>query len=193
MKLPNPRLFTFGRFAVILACLSLTTLSLRAAEEAAKEKEDTKESLGVAGLSFTYGAPWAKQPSSGFGRVAELVYGGDEGAPVLVFSHFPSSGGSTEANLARWAGQFDGEPAIEKETKEFDGTKVSFFFAKGTFLEGPPFGGNKTPRPGYMMLGAIVETGGGQGNVFLKLYGPEEKVEAIKPDFVSVVESPFAE
>ena len=41
--------------------------------------------------------------------------------------------------------------------------------------------GPKTPKPGYKLLGAIVEGPG--GNVFFKLTGPAKTVEAARADF----------
>ena len=57
-----------------------------------------------------------------------------------------------------------------------DGTKVTYVTAEGTFMKGPPFGGNKVPVPDSGLLGAII--GGKQGAVFIKATGPKAIVKS---------------
>lgn len=100
-----------------------------------------------------------------------------------------AAGGSVDANVARWIGQFAGtEGGADRssaKTEEFEagGMRVTLVDLAGTYLEsaGGPFG-PKTPRPGYRMLGGIIETGTA-GNYFFKLVGPEETVAAAAEPF----------
>lgn len=101
-----------------------------------------------------------------------------------------AAGGSVRANLDRWVGQFqttDGEAKPEK--MEVNGMPAHLLDVSGTYLEsaGGPFG-PKTPRPGYRMLGAIVETGD-SGNYFFKLVGPNETLDPQADAFRAMVES----
>ncbi|MEN0109530.1 MAG: hypothetical protein AAF805_02290 [Planctomycetota bacterium] len=105
------------------------------------------------------------------------------------------AGGSTDANLARWIGQFQGteggadrsESTITK--RMIDSMPVTTLDHSGVYLDRPrgPFG-PVTPTPGYRMLAAIVETGG-DGSFFVKLVGPEPTVAAAADDFTAMIES----
>lgn len=106
------------------------------------------------------------------------------------------AGGTVEANIDRWYGQFtqpDGKPTKEKaSTKKIDvaGCKVTLVDIPGTYKDSPggPFAGGQTvERPDYRMLAAIVETGD-QGNHFLKFYGPAATVEKHAAGFQKMVE-----
>lgn len=105
------------------------------------------------------------------------------------------AGGSTDANLARWIGQFQGTEGgadrsgstIEKQM--IDAMPVTTLDHAGVYLDRPrgPFG-PVTPTPGYRMLAAIVETGG-DGSFFIKLVGPAPTVDAVADDFAAMVDS----
>lgn len=101
------------------------------------------------------------------------------------------AGGSIDANIQRWEGQFpqaDGT-ATEAETlvEEIEGCTVHLVDISGTYTDsmggGPFAGGKKVQRDGYRMLAAIIETPE-LGNYFVKFYGPEtlmaDNVEAFQ-------------
>jgi len=181
--------------AVLLAALigiavagSSPHFDLNAAEEGG-------ETIVLAGFTFKYAEPWKEKQVTSPMRAAELTYEHEDEKLEdlnLVFYHFPNQGGGTRANLDRWIGQFAGDPKVEEESLEFDGTKVSLLTASGTFNEpsGGPFSGNSTPRENYTMLAAVVESE--SGPVFLKLYGPNASVDAVKEAFKKLTTSPFA-
>lgn len=106
-----------------------------------------------------------------------------------------AAGGSVQANLARWVGQFQGtEGGADRSGAKtakltVEGMPATIIDVSGTYLEsaGGPFG-PKTPRPGYRMLGAIVETGG-SGNYFFKLVGPADTVDPAAEGFRTMIES----
>ena len=151
-----------------------------------------QESVNAGEFAFSYGPPWKNKPVSSSMRVAELTYdiADEKLADVdLVFFHFPGGGGGTQANLDRWVKQFEGQPVTESSVESFGASKVHFLQVKGTYLDGPPFGGTKTPREGYMMLAAVVESE--KGSVFLKMTGPEASIEAAKAAFKTLSVSPF--
>jgi hypothetical protein len=102
-----------------------------------------------------------------------------------------SSGGTVEANIDRWKGQFkntdDDKVKVEKKTvNEMD---VHVVDITGTFMDsmgGPA--GPKTDRDNYRMLAAIVETKD-NGLYFIKFYGPVETVTNNEPHFRSLIDS----
>ncbi|MCB1230192.1 MAG: hypothetical protein KDN19_08000 [Verrucomicrobiae bacterium] len=170
-------------------------LPLLAAFAIAAHAEDTK-TLKAGALIFKYGKPWEDVSSGRPMRAGELKYDhteeGLEDVEVVFYYFGPGQGGGIEANLQRWIGQFEGEPKVEKEIDEVDGHKIHYLYATGTYLDsgmGGPFASQKTPKPGYMMLAAIVESD--QGAVFLKATAPEKSAEATKEAFKKVAASPF--
>lgn len=106
------------------------------------------------------------------------------------------AGGSVQANVERWAGQFsqpDGGDTKDKLTTkklEVAGSRVTLVDITGTFLDQPagPFAGGPTvQRPDYRMLAAIVETPAA-GNYFLKFYGPAATVGKHADGFQKMLE-----
>jgi hypothetical protein len=106
------------------------------------------------------------------------------------------AGGSIEANIDRWCGQFaqpDGGDTKEKVTRKsfkVAGCTATIVDIPGTYLDKPggPFAGGPTvQRPDYRMLAAIVETPEA-GNYFLKFYGPAATVEKHAAGFQKMVE-----
>ena len=104
-----------------------------------------------------------------------------------------AAGGSVDANVARWIGQFQGtdggadRSGAEIEKADVAGMPTTMIDLSGVYLEGRPFG-PKTPRDGYRMLGAILETGG-RNAYFFKLVGPAETVGPVADAFREAVES----
>ncbi len=110
------------------------------------------------------------------------------------------AGGSIQANIDRWYGQFaqpDGSPTKDKSTTKklnLAGCTVTIVDIPGTYKDSPggPFAGGKTvERPNYRMLAAIVETPD-RGNYFLKFYGPAKTVEKHADGFRKMVEGMVA-
>jgi hypothetical protein len=102
------------------------------------------------------------------------------------------AGGSIEANLDRWTGQFelpDGGAAKPKITqKKLAGCDVHLLDIAGTFKDKPPFSGTEVKRPGYRMMAAIVASKD-QGNYFIKLYGPQRTIAENEKAFNTMIES----
>jgi hypothetical protein len=144
----------------------------------------------VAGLSWTAPTEWTAQGERPM-RVATYnipaVKGDTEPAELAVFYFGSGQGGSVDANVKRWVGQFqrpDGSPA-EKDAKtkqeKLAGLPVTMVDVKGTYNGGGPMMGPSTPKPGFRLLAAIVE--GPQGAVFFKLTGPEKTVASAEKPF----------
>jgi hypothetical protein len=105
------------------------------------------------------------------------------------------AGGSVEANIERWYGQFsqpDGGSTKDKsstKTLKVAGRDVTLVDIAGTYKDSPggPFAGGKAiDRPEYRMLAAIVE--GPDGSYFLKFYGPAATVEKHADGFRKMIE-----
>lgn len=146
----------------------------------------------VSEFSFTRPEKWEWVSVNSPMRKAQLRVpdaSGKEGAEVIFFYFGQQDGGSAQANIERWFSQFQ-EPRNALQTKVEESKKgehkVTYVRAQGTYLSGMP-GGPKTPKPNYMLLGAIVE--GEQGNVFVRLTGPAELAKASEAGFRKMVES----
>ncbi len=159
-------------------------------------QEADDRSFAVSGLAFEYPETWVKETPQSRMRQAQLKVPGQEGAEageVVFFFFGPGNAGGTEANVTRWYRQFR-EPVEQLNTKKEafklkDGTKVTYVRAEGTFLSGPPLGA-KQPKPGYVLLGAIIEDQAGY--VFVKFTGPGKVVSAAAKDFRGMVASAVA-
>src|SRR5262249_11774937 len=139
------------------------------------------------GLSFQPPASWTgEQPSSSM-RVAQYRIAPASGDPEpgsCTLFHFPGQGGSVQANVDRWYGQFtqpDGSNTSSKaRTETFSaagGLRVTFVQAKGTYTGG--MGDTSGPRPGYMLVAGVIETS--EAPWFLKCTGPEATMTAAAP------------
>lgn len=121
-------------------------------------------------------------------RKAELEVPGTGGAAEVTFFHFgKGQGGSVQANLQRWLGQFE-EPIEELDAKQAEQkageTDVTMIQAKGTFLSGMP-GGPATALKDYALLGAILQDA--DGDVYVKMTGPAATVEAAAEEFEKMI------
>ncbi|TXD31940.1 hypothetical protein FRC96_19550 [Lujinxingia vulgaris] len=136
-------------------------------------------------------APDAWQPQLPTNAMRQAQYSipgeaGQEPAELVVFYFGPGGGGGVEANLERWAGQFnDGPPATFAE-REVNGVKVHTVDASGTYDAGMAMGG-QGPRDAQRMLGAIAETS--QGLFFFRMVGPKPLIDAQAEGFDAFVSS----
>lgn len=108
---------------------------------------------------------------------------------LAVFYFGPGQGGSIQANVDRWIGQFQGvKPAsVRREDRTANGLRQhTVEIDKGTFASGMP-GADTEPRPDYGLLGAIVEAP--SGAYFFKLTGPSASVKAARPAFLKLLDS----
>ena len=174
-----------------LAVLCLSFSSAFAQEKSDKKQEAAKpEMLEMAGGKIVAAKPeaWKTMPKKSemiqyeFRAPAE----GEKSARVTIMS----AGGSTESNIERWIGQFDGgkkeDAKIEK--KEVDQTTISIVEMAGTFKES--MGGPAAPMKkmeNYKMLGAILELNVGS-KVFIKATGPSDIVTGMREGFVKMLE-----
>ena len=119
-------------------------------------------------------------------RKAQLeIAQGSEKAEVTFFQFGAGEGGSVAENVARWFAQFPGSEAKRKtENAQVGSVKITFATTEGTFSSGMP-GGPTTPMSGYALCGAILESP--DGNVFIKMTGPEAVVRSSSEAFKKMV------
>ena len=140
----------------------------------------------VAQRTFQVPQSWkAEQPSS---RMRKAQFKAKK-TEIVVFYFGAGSGGSADANVSRWLGQFK-EPKEELsskiEKKKIKSNTITTVSAKGTYMSGSPFG-EKTPMPNYAMRGAIIECKGGP--IFIKMTGPIDEVTRLSADFDKTAKS----
>jgi hypothetical protein len=153
------------------------------------------ESAG--GLSWKAPATWktdAQKPMRVATYKVPAAKGDTEEGECAVFYFGNGQGGSVDDNLKRWFGQFeqpDGKPsdkAAKTKKEKIAGLDVSTVELAGTYgASMGPMAPTKTSKPGYRLLGAIVE--GPQGNIFFKMTGPAKTVEGATKDFQKMLAS----
>jgi hypothetical protein len=142
------------------------------------------ESAG--GVSWTAPSTWKNQgarPMRAATYTVPAAAGDSEAGECAVYYFGPGQGGSAQANVKRWIGQFqapDGGPAdklAKTSTKTVGALKVTTIELSGTYLyKASPMSREVTKKPGYRMVATIVE--GGEGPVFFKLTAPEKTARA---------------
>jgi hypothetical protein len=148
----------------------------------------------VAGLRWAPPSGWK---SEGTAPMRAATYrippasGDTEGAECVVYFFGQGQGGTVQANIDRWAGQFtrDGKPATPKIAKRMlHGLAVTTIDSSGEYSGmGGPMAATRTTKSNYRLLGAIVENPG--GNVFLKFTGPERTIAANERNFTQLLDS----
>jgi hypothetical protein len=143
--------------------------------------DDATRVVDVEKIKLTVPESWKSEKPSNNLRLAQFSIApadGDQDSAELTIS--PPIGGTTEANITRWIGQFDAEGREAKLTQgSVEQGDYILVDLKGTYKKpmGPPVLGKTTPVPGYKMLGVVFKAKGG-GNYFFKLTGPEKTVAA---------------
>ncbi|MEO1584928.1 MAG: hypothetical protein AAFR96_10215 [Planctomycetota bacterium] len=101
------------------------------------------------------------------------------------------AGGSTQANIERWAAQIvdqngntvPPEDTYERTVAGFDATVIETF---GAYLEGGMMG-TPTRRENFGLVGAVIETPG--SSTFIKMTGPADQVDDKLTDFDILLDS----
>jgi hypothetical protein len=150
----------------------------------------------AAGLKWAPPAGWKAETGSRPMRVATYdipaAPGDKDPAECAVYFFGQGQGGGIQANLDRWKGQFHapgGKPADAKTGKRtINGMPVTTIDVSGEYSGmGGPMSGGGAAKPGYRLLGAIVEGPG--GNVFFKFTGPAKTIAANQPKFEQLLAS----
>lgn len=151
----------------------------------------------VAGISWTAPASWkslGEKPMRAATYAVTPAPGDADPAECAVYYFGPGQGGSVQANIDRWVGQFEqanGKPSKEVATiqkRTIHGLSVSTVDVSGSYGGmGGPMAATHVKKPGYRMLAAIVEAP--QGAVFFKFTGPVKTVKANQASFEKMLDS----
>ena len=138
-------------------------------------------------LKWTAPAKWQSVPNTSSMRLATWrvpKLAGDVEDPEI---YVMQAGGSVDANVQRWIGQFDeaGQKTAKRSERTVKGLKITVLEVEGKFMGG--MGPGKQEEDGWALLGAIVETPGSP--YFFKMTGPKKSVQSARPDFDALLSS----
>jgi hypothetical protein len=149
---------------------------------------------GGKAIVWTVPAGWKAEPPANQTRRAQYRVPGPGGdGECAVFYFGPGQGGDPASNAERWASQFEqpnGKPAaaaMRTRNLRVGEMKVLIVETTGTYLAGGTMGGPVERRPGWALLGAVVE--GPDANWFFKLTGPKVSLDAQRAAFEGMVKS----
>lgn len=184
-----------SRLPVYIAALllPLTPLTPAFASEPAPAAQVTAK-LAFIGLEAQAPAAWTMVPPATDKRLAQFkITTPGEGmtAEVIVYYFGKGDGGTAEANIERWQGQFVGtkeQPVIPSVQRfESNGMTVTTAELHGAYARGIGVGPVGVPKPDQTLLAAVVETP--EGNLIIQLHGMAASVSAQKEGFLAFVRS----
>lgn len=156
----------------------------------------SQETQKPAALRYKVPPGWVEEERSSSMRVAQFklprATGDTEDGSLVLYYFGQGQGGSTAANIERWASQIqqaDGTKAkLTEESFTANGLKVTAVDAGGTYVaETSPGSGTFLNKPGYRLRAAVVETP--NGSYFVKFVGPEKTVAHWNEAFMSYLKS----
>jgi hypothetical protein len=151
------------------------------------------ERIRIPGLSFAVPEGWQSQEPQTSMRLAEYTVPGPGGEASLVIYRFPG-GGSAQANVERWIGQFQGasgadaRASAQVQSSQRDGLTLTSLDVSGSY-EGQQMPGAPA-QPGIAnarLLALVVE--GSDDPYFFKLLGPAETVSQWAPAWAELTGS----
>ena len=149
-----------------------------------------------AGLEFETPSTWISETPSSSMRLAQYRLPRQEGDPEdaeLAVFYFGGQGGSVQANVDRWIGQFsnpDGSPVTNPRVseREANGVPLTLVDVRGTYHQAQgPMMAQTAAKENYRMLAAVAE--GPAGPNFFKLTGPRPTVDHFEESFDSFLET----
>ena len=172
-------------------CRSLIATGALVAASAVGLGAAAADRVGLLRYSVPVPAHWQAQPPASNFRLAQFRVPAAPGASdgeVVVFHFGAGQGGSAAANIARWTSQCtgaDSKPVSPKgESFSVGALPATLVELTGTYSRA--VGGiNAAPKPGQMLLAAIVEAP--EGNVIFQLHGDRPTVEANRTAFMQMV------
>jgi hypothetical protein len=143
------------------------------------------------GIEWQVPHRWVSELAQGM-RLASYVVPvpGEEGEPAhcAVYYFGAGQGGSVDANVERWIGEFQNPGTPARRTRQIHGLRVSQVEVTGGYMAHASGQGEPTGvKSGWTLLGAIVE--GPSGAVFFKLTGPGPTVAAAAKEFEGLLAS----
>jgi len=137
---------------------------------------------------WTAPAAWSVAPNPSKLRIATYKIPKLPTDPEDADLSVSQAGGGAEANIKRWASQFEGSPELKVSHRDVGGLKVTIVDGHGIFNGGGmPGGPPSSPKRNWALLGAIVDSV--DPPYFFKLTGPEKTVTAARADFDTFVGS----
>jgi hypothetical protein len=157
--------------------------------------DDATKTMKADELTYEVPASWKLEKPKTSMRKAQFKVepaAGDEEPAEFYLTVFGGGAGGVKANITRWEGQFadaDGKPAKakveEKKGKNVDVTRVE---VAGRYVAAvSPGAAEKYNKPGFRLLGAIVQTP--SKGYFFRLTGPEKTVESARAGFDALIAS----
>jgi hypothetical protein len=114
--------------------------------------------------------------------------GDAEGGECAAYYFGADQGGAVQANVDRWATQFENPTGPTQTAAEVAGMKVTNVVISGAYLApGGPMMQSQGKKSNFKLLGAIIEAP--KGSVFFKFTGPAKTIDAAKGDFEKLVGS----
>lgn len=149
------------------------------------------------GLLFSAPEEWIEETPGSSMRKAQFRLprvGSDPEDGELVVFHFPGQGGTMQANVRRWVGQFsaegsgDGPQNAEVTQRTANGVSMILVDVRGTYRPSSgPMMQPGDPKKGYRMLAAIAQTPSGPW--FFKLTGPRKTIDKWNQDFLAFLDT----
>lgn len=150
-------------------------------------------------LKFETPAGWTLAPlAPGLGRKAQYVIPKADGDPedgeAIVFFFGSTQGGNVALNLDRWRGMFSGPngtplPPEAAKTENFESgqMKITLLDVIGRYTASSMGRPQGEPKDNYRMLGAVIETPG--GNWFVRATGPNATMEKNRAAMIEFLKS----
>jgi hypothetical protein len=140
------------------------------------------------GLRGSKPATWVWRAPVNPMRIANYTVPGQgeaDAGEVIVFYFGPGQGGSLDANIERWEGQFRGpeDKPVKATTQslQVDGMNVTLVELAGEYM---PMG-QTWYTPDQLFITAVLDAPA--GSVFIRLTGPSQTVEANREAFMGLV------
>jgi len=198
------------RFALLFLCgaVALAGCSPKGQESTGPKSESLKlapaheagnpaPTVSNEGLTFTPAPGWIEETVSSSNRQAQFKLpraGGDSEDAELIVYYFPGGGGTPQANVDRWIGQFSGpDGSAPRNTaritrKSIGGIPLTVVDVSGDYTNSMmPMGQPGGSKANYRMLGVIAEAANGPW--FIKLTGPAKTVAQWAPSFDTFLNS----
>lgn len=150
------------------------------------------KTVDAGGILFVEPEGWKREtPTSAMRKLQYTLprAGGDaEDASLVVFYFGPGQGGGIQANLDRWASQFEqpgggaSTDAMQVTTRKAGEFAVTDAALSGVYVaETTPGSGVRLRKEGWRMLASILESG--QNAWYVKLVGPAATIAHWEPSY----------
>jgi len=138
-------------------------------------------------ITWTAPAAWKTSPNPSTMRLATYRVPRAPGDTEDTELSVVRAGGTTDANIERWLGQFDDAGRDTRTARILHGMTTTVVEVHGTFTGGMAMGTAPASHPGWALLAAVVETPGSP--YFFKMTGPTRSVTAAHGAFDALLAS----